>query len=175
VVLAEIAGTCLDTGAEIDALAKLPESEQRELAARAKAGETVSARKPGGKQSKPRKRKPHKPKSRFNAEIYADALARDFILLEMKLDDCPDEFEQTLDCLLLNADFINTLAELARHPKMVAIIAAVRTKLGAKGLLGLLTKEERDELLALAARQVTFQKKLASNKRGSKKNKKGCR
>jgi ParB family chromosome partitioning protein len=43
-VLADIAGTSLDKGAEIDVLAKLPESEQRKLAERAKAGEKVSAK-----------------------------------------------------------------------------------------------------------------------------------
>jgi ParB/RepB/Spo0J family partition protein len=44
VVLADIVGTALDQGAEIDALARLPEEEQRKLAARAKAGEKVTAR-----------------------------------------------------------------------------------------------------------------------------------
>ena len=44
VVLPEITRTSLDTGAELDALAKLPESEQRKLAKRAKAGEKVSAK-----------------------------------------------------------------------------------------------------------------------------------
>jgi ParB/RepB/Spo0J family partition protein len=41
--LDDVKGTCLDTGIELDALAKLPVSEQRKLAARAKAGETVTA------------------------------------------------------------------------------------------------------------------------------------
>nr|WP_249808425.1 ParB N-terminal domain-containing protein [Bradyrhizobium sp. 87] len=45
-VLSEIINTSLDKGAELDALAKLPGAEQRDLAARAKAGEKVSARKP---------------------------------------------------------------------------------------------------------------------------------
>ena len=44
VVLDDIVGTTLDEGAELDAMAKLPEAEQRKLAARAKAGEKVSAR-----------------------------------------------------------------------------------------------------------------------------------
>jgi hypothetical protein len=44
VVLDQISGTSLDKGDEIDALAKLPEDEQRQLAARAKAGEKVSAK-----------------------------------------------------------------------------------------------------------------------------------
>jgi N6-adenosine-specific RNA methylase IME4 len=44
VVLAEIAGTVLDQGDELDAMAKLPEAEQRKLAARAKAGEKVTAK-----------------------------------------------------------------------------------------------------------------------------------
>jgi len=43
-VLDEIIGTSLDKGSEIDALAKLPQDEQRELADRAKAGEEVTAR-----------------------------------------------------------------------------------------------------------------------------------
>jgi ParB/RepB/Spo0J family partition protein len=43
-VLADIVGTCLDKGVEIDALAKLPPAVQRNLADRAKAGERVSAK-----------------------------------------------------------------------------------------------------------------------------------
>jgi ParB/RepB/Spo0J family partition protein len=42
-VLADIAGTSLDKGTELDALAKLSECEQKKLATRAKAGEKVSA------------------------------------------------------------------------------------------------------------------------------------
>jgi ParB/RepB/Spo0J family partition protein len=42
-VLADIVGTSLDQGDELDALAKLPEDEQRKLAERAKAGERVTA------------------------------------------------------------------------------------------------------------------------------------
>ncbi len=41
--LANLAGTCLDNGTELDALAKLPAAEQRSLAEAAKRGETVSA------------------------------------------------------------------------------------------------------------------------------------
>lgn len=44
VVLSEVAGTSLDQGAELDALAKLPEDEQRKFAERAMAGEKVSAK-----------------------------------------------------------------------------------------------------------------------------------
>jgi N6-adenosine-specific RNA methylase IME4 len=44
VVLADIIGTSLDEGSEIDALAKLPESEQRKLVQRAKTGEKVIAK-----------------------------------------------------------------------------------------------------------------------------------
>jgi N6-adenosine-specific RNA methylase IME4 len=44
VVLSEIVGTSLDQGDEIDALAKLPEAEQRKLAERAKAGGKVTAK-----------------------------------------------------------------------------------------------------------------------------------
>jgi N6-adenosine-specific RNA methylase IME4 len=44
VVLDEIAGTCLDKGDEIDALAKLPPKEQRALAAAARKGKKVSAK-----------------------------------------------------------------------------------------------------------------------------------
>ena len=43
VVLGDIVGTSLDKGAAIDALAKLPEAEQRSLAEAAKRGEPVSA------------------------------------------------------------------------------------------------------------------------------------
>jgi ParB-like chromosome segregation protein Spo0J len=42
VVLGDIVGTSLDKGAEIDALAKLPESEQRRLAEAAKVGKTTA-------------------------------------------------------------------------------------------------------------------------------------
>jgi hypothetical protein len=42
-VLPDIVGTSLDTGAEIDALAKLPVEKQRSLAEAAKRGENVSA------------------------------------------------------------------------------------------------------------------------------------
>jgi N6-adenosine-specific RNA methylase IME4 len=48
-VLPDIVGTTLDQGAELDALSKLPESEQRKLAKRAKAGEKVSAKHVGKK------------------------------------------------------------------------------------------------------------------------------
>jgi hypothetical protein len=41
--LADLAGTCLDNGTELDALAKLPAGEQRSLAETAKRGEQVSA------------------------------------------------------------------------------------------------------------------------------------
>jgi ParB/RepB/Spo0J family partition protein len=44
VVLSEIAGTCLDHEAEIDALAHLPAEEQHKLAAEAKAGNKTSAK-----------------------------------------------------------------------------------------------------------------------------------
>jgi ParB/RepB/Spo0J family partition protein len=43
-VLAKVIGTSLDKGEELDALAKLPEASQQALAARAKAGEKVSAK-----------------------------------------------------------------------------------------------------------------------------------
>jgi N6-adenosine-specific RNA methylase IME4 len=43
VVLDKIVGTVLDEGAEIDALCKLPEAEQRKLAKRVAAGEKISA------------------------------------------------------------------------------------------------------------------------------------
>jgi ParB/Sulfiredoxin domain len=43
-VLADIVGTSLDKGDELDALAKLDDSEQQKLAVRAKAGEKVSAK-----------------------------------------------------------------------------------------------------------------------------------
>lgn len=45
-VLPDVVGTSLDKGSELDALAKLSGPEQRALAARAKAGEKVSARGP---------------------------------------------------------------------------------------------------------------------------------
>jgi ParB/RepB/Spo0J family partition protein len=43
-VLTQVIGTSLDKGEELDALAKLPESKQQALAARAQAGEKVSAK-----------------------------------------------------------------------------------------------------------------------------------
>jgi ParB-like chromosome segregation protein Spo0J len=43
-VLDKVKGTVLDKGTELDALARLPEDEQRALAERAKAGEQVSAK-----------------------------------------------------------------------------------------------------------------------------------
>jgi hypothetical protein len=43
-VLDQIVGTCLDKGAELDALAKLPEADRERLAEAAKRGETVTAR-----------------------------------------------------------------------------------------------------------------------------------
>lgn len=42
--LKDIAGTSLDKGVELDALAKLPESERQDIVARAKNGESISAR-----------------------------------------------------------------------------------------------------------------------------------
>ena len=42
--VAQLAGTSLDLGAELDAMARLPEAEQRKLATAAKAGRKVSAR-----------------------------------------------------------------------------------------------------------------------------------
>lgn len=42
--LEAIAGTSLDKGVELDALAKLPEQERKSLVQRAKSGEAVSAR-----------------------------------------------------------------------------------------------------------------------------------
>jgi N6-adenosine-specific RNA methylase IME4 len=42
--LADLNGTCLDKGDQLDALAKMPKPEQRKLAKRAKAGEKVSAK-----------------------------------------------------------------------------------------------------------------------------------
>ena len=42
--VAQLAGTSLDLGVELDAMARLPEAEQRALATAAKAGRKVSAR-----------------------------------------------------------------------------------------------------------------------------------
>lgn len=42
--LKDIAGTSLDKGVELDALAKMPESERLDIVARAKSGESISAR-----------------------------------------------------------------------------------------------------------------------------------
>jgi hypothetical protein len=44
VVLSDVVGTSLDQGDELDALAKLPEDEQRKLAERVKSGERVTAK-----------------------------------------------------------------------------------------------------------------------------------
>jgi N6-adenosine-specific RNA methylase IME4 len=54
-VIDEVAGTSLDKGDELDALARLPEDEQRKLIERAKAGEKVTA-KPAAKRLKREKR-----------------------------------------------------------------------------------------------------------------------
>lgn len=77
VVLPEITGTCLDTSEQLDALAKLPHDEQRQLAERAKAGEKVDAK----SASKKRKRQQRElelgdkitalPEKRYGV-IYAD-------------------------------------------------------------------------------------------------------
>jgi ParB family chromosome partitioning protein len=62
VVLTDIAGTTLDKGDEIDALAKLPEDEQRRLASAAKTGMKVSA-KPQVKKVKRETKKKTKPET----------------------------------------------------------------------------------------------------------------
>ena len=52
-LLDRINGTCLDNGAEMDALRRLPEDEQEDLVARAEAGEQVSAREALAAKKKP--------------------------------------------------------------------------------------------------------------------------
>jgi ParB-like chromosome segregation protein Spo0J len=61
-VLADVVGTCLDQGKELDALAKLPEEEQRALAERAKAGEKVTARTKVEEAADRAEKPPEKPK-----------------------------------------------------------------------------------------------------------------
>ncbi|MBM3553464.1 MAG: hypothetical protein FJX45_17365 [Alphaproteobacteria bacterium] len=51
--LSAIAGTSLDKGVELDALAKAPDDERKALIARAKAGENVSARRPSSTAAEP--------------------------------------------------------------------------------------------------------------------------
>jgi hypothetical protein len=55
VVLSEIIGTSLDQGDELDALAKLPEADQRRLAEQAQANENVSAKQQEGGADPPTK------------------------------------------------------------------------------------------------------------------------
>ena len=120
-VLPEIVGTSLDKGAELDALAKLSEAEQRELAESAKAGETVSARKGTPKLER--------------------AAAKSVLLTAWQTASAAER------------------TQVLEHE-------------GVGGLLELLTKAMRAELLDHAARQIAFKEKLA---RGSKKKKKGRR
>ena len=68
--VADIAGTCLDKGDEIDALGKLPEGEQRKLATAARAGEKVSA-----KARKPRQKGADTAVRTTTAEVDADPAA----------------------------------------------------------------------------------------------------
>jgi hypothetical protein len=79
----------------------------------------------GGEQSKLRKRK-----SRFDPEHYASCLGVHVDQLAGLPEEYPERFEQVLDHLLSDADFIDGLVELARRPKIIAIISAVIAKLG---------------------------------------------
>jgi hypothetical protein len=74
----------------------------------------------GREQSKPRKRK-----SRFDAEHYAFLLGEHIQNLAVLPEENPERFENVLAHLVGNANFISDLAELARRPKIGAIIAAV--------------------------------------------------
>jgi hypothetical protein len=73
---------------------------------------------------------PRKRKSRFDAEHYAFKLGLHVEQLAALPEEYPERFEQVLDHLLRDANFIDGLVELARRPKISAIIAAVIAKLG---------------------------------------------
>jgi hypothetical protein len=81
----------------------------------------------GGERSKPRKRKSH-----FDAEHYAFKLGVHIEhLADLPLsEDHPDGFDQVLDYLLSDANFIDRLNELLGYPKFSAFLAAVAAKLG---------------------------------------------
>jgi hypothetical protein len=113
------AGIGKNLAAKARKAAAMPEAAFEE-AKQAKRDE-VLAREP----SKPRKRK-----SRFDAEHCAFILGQQTVSLADDLEDDPEKFGPVVDHLLGNADFISTLVELARRPKISAIIAAVIAKLG---------------------------------------------
>jgi ParB family transcriptional regulator, chromosome partitioning protein len=94
VVLGEIVGTSLDKGAEIDALAKLPEAEQRKLAAAAKAGENVSARHHVTEDAEASAAK-RKETGTARERVLKAALKRTTIHIDLQ-DDDPDEIAATL-------------------------------------------------------------------------------
>ncbi len=71
--IADLAGTSLDTGAELDALAKLPAERQAALIERAKAGEQVSAKGGGQNAGQPTIGGPYS--AEFKKKVLAAALA----------------------------------------------------------------------------------------------------
>jgi hypothetical protein len=104
--------------------AAMPETVFEE-AKEAKRTAVLTRKSNGSEQSKPRKRK-----SRFDAEHYAHVLSTQIQLLAELPEEYPEGFGSVLDRLLSDADSIDSLARLARHPKIGAILATVVTKVG---------------------------------------------
>jgi ParB-like chromosome segregation protein Spo0J len=109
VVLSEIAGTCLDKGNEIDALAKLPPEQQRALAEAAKRGETVSAKSPSRIESEP------EPKS--EQQIISDEARKATYAAE----------EQQPDAVCAETDVTPSVAD----PQLTEVAASIRQALDA--------------------------------------------
>ena len=94
-----VAGTSLDKGVELDALAKLPEPERKELIDRAEAGEKVSARNPKqpkqAKQPEPELEEYFGPSDEEIAE--AEAHARESVDALMKLAESDDALAAAIE------------------------------------------------------------------------------
>jgi hypothetical protein len=114
------AGIDKNLAAKARAAAAMPETEF-EQAKGAKREAVLN----GGERSKPCKRK-----SRFDAEHYAFMLGQHIEGLATLSEEYPERFEGVLGHLLGDANFIDSLDELAGHPKFSAFLAAVAAKLG---------------------------------------------
>src|SRR5205807_1238738 len=101
-VLPDIINTSLDKGSELDGLAKLPEAEQRKLAARAKAGERVSARaatnkrEPRAEPEINRSSLPTSARKKLDAVIRKHQRALDLDFEQRVRDECRKRIEETI-------------------------------------------------------------------------------